>query len=102
MGEVEADETTGEGRGEEKKDFATMPTDERDRFFRGFHSGALAAGRELVKVYDFSAYRTLADVGGGTGGLVIALSETLPSLRSTGAHPPQVVPPTRRLLAPAR
>ncbi len=99
--ELKTAESIRTGRAQAKKNFATMPTDERDKFFRGFHSGALAAGRELVKAYDFSAYRTLVDVGGGTGGVVTALAETLPSLRSTVADLPEVVPTTRRFLAEA-
>src|SRR3989441_12913914 len=78
-----------------------MSTDERERIFRGLHSGALAAGRELVRAYDFSAHRTLVDVGGGTGGIVVALAETLPSLRATVADLPEVVPTTRRFIADA-
>lgn len=99
--ELKTAESIRTGRAQAKKDFATMPTDVRDRMFRGFHSGALAAGRELVKAYDFSAYHTLVDVGGGTGGLVIALAETLPSLRATVADQPEVVPTTRRFIADA-
>lgn len=99
--ELKSAESIRTGRAQAKKDFATMATDERERMFRGLHSGALAAGRELVRAYDFSAYRTLVDVGGGTGGLVIALAETLPSLRATVADLPEVVPTTRRFVADA-
>ncbi len=99
--ELKSAESIRTGRAQAKKDYATMSTDERDKLFRGFHSGAIAAGRELVKAYDFSAYRTLVDVGGGTGGLVIALAETLPSLRTTVADQPEVLPTTRRFLAEA-
>jgi len=99
--ELKAAESIRTGRAQAKKDFATMPADERDGIFRGLHVGAIAAGRELVRAYDFSAYRTLVDVGGGTDGLVTALAETLPSLRSTVADLPEVVPTTHRFLAEA-
>src|SRR2546425_5276079 len=99
--ELKSAESIRTGRAQAKKDFATMSTDERERIFRGLHSGALAAGRELVRAYDFSAYRTLVDVGGGTGGIVVALAETLPSLRATVADLPEVVPTTRRFIADA-
>jgi ubiquinone/menaquinone biosynthesis C-methylase UbiE len=99
--ELKTAESIRMGRAQGKKDFATMPTDERDRIFRGLHSGAIAAGHELVRAYDFSAYQTLVDVGGGSGGLVIALAEILPSLRLTVADQPEVVPTTRRFLTEA-
>ncbi len=99
--ELKTAESIRTGRAQAKKDFATMATDERERIFRGLHSGAVAAGRELVTAYDFSAYPTLVDVGGGTGGLVIALAEALPSLRATVADLPEVVPTTRRFIADA-
>ncbi len=100
--ELKTAESIRTGRAQTKKDFATMATDERERIFRGLHSGAIAAGRELVRAYDFSTYRTLVDIGGGTGGLVIALAEALPSLRATVVDLPEVVPTTRRFIADAR
>lgn len=33
--------------------------------------------------FDFSAFRTAVDVGGGTGGFVVALFERLPNIRAT-------------------
>jgi hypothetical protein len=44
---------------------------------------ALAAGRDLLAHADFSRYRRLVDVGGGSGGVALALVEGCPHLSAT-------------------
>jgi hypothetical protein len=51
-----------------------MPTDVRESFYRGIFAECLAAGRELAKFRDFLGFRSLVDVGGGSGGLAIAMA----------------------------
>jgi len=84
-----------------KKDFATTSPEDQRHFFRGLHPGTLANGRELAGRYDFSPYTTLADVGGGSGGMALALTDAYPHLRATVIDLPTVTPITQRFLAEA-
>jgi SAM-dependent methyltransferase len=61
-------------------DFAAMSDAEMATMLRGMHASAVAAGRELLRRFDFSACRSVVDVGGGSGGLVAALCEAFPDL----------------------
>lgn len=84
-----------------KKDFATLSPDAQLPFFRGLHPRTLVAGRDLASRYDFSASRTLADVGGGSGGMALALTDAYPHLRATVIDLPTVTPIAQRFLAEA-
>ncbi|HEX5502974.1 MAG TPA: methyltransferase [Thermomicrobiales bacterium] len=67
----------------------------------GLHPAALGVGKELAARYDFSAYRHILDVAGGTGGASIALIRAYPGLRATIADLPGVLPLARRYAAEA-
>ncbi len=84
-----------------KHDYFTMSEAELESFFRGLHPGALAAGRDLVARYDFSSYHALLDVGGGSGGLAIAMTEACPHLQATIVDLPTVTPITQRFVEEA-
>ena len=84
-----------------KKDFATLSPDAQLPFFRGLHPRTLAAGRDLASRYDFSASHTLADVGGGSGGMALALTDAYPHLRATVIDLSTVTPIAQRFLAEA-
>jgi ubiquinone/menaquinone biosynthesis C-methylase UbiE len=84
-----------------KYDYAAMSKDELEQFFRGEHPEALAAGRDLAARYDFSAYHTLLDVGGGSGGLAIAVTEAYPNLKATVVDLPTVTPIAARFVEEA-
>lgn len=47
------------------------------------HNLALLHGRALGKRFDFSKYKNLLDLGGGTGAMSIGLCETFPKLNAT-------------------
>jgi hypothetical protein len=66
-----------------KTDFSNISTDQLESILRSLHPAAAAAGRDLVARYDFSSYHSLVDVGGGSGGLAIAITEACPHLRAT-------------------
>lgn len=70
-----------------------------------FHSSmaaqAMAAAEDLTKVYDFSQYRTVMDVGGGYGGLLRGLLERYPAMTGTVFDIPIMADDTRRYLADA-
>ena len=79
-----------------KKDFASSTSQADERFFRGMWPGALSCGRKLAaKVAGAS---TVVDVGGGSGGLAVALCRAHPELAATVAELPAVASFTRKLV----
>jgi len=84
-----------------KKDFAATLPEDQLHFFRGLHPGTLANGRELAARYDFSLSMTLADIGGGSGGMALALTDAYPHLRATVIDLPTVTPITQRFISEA-
>ena len=99
---LEAMFTTAEsvrtGRAQAKMDYSAMSQERLGKVLRGLLSGAKAAGRALAATYDFSSYRTLVDVGGGSGGLAIGITEACPHLTATVVDLPAVTPLTRRMI----
>jgi ubiquinone/menaquinone biosynthesis C-methylase UbiE len=89
----------GVGQARQEFDFVTMPTETVELLFRGFHAPALATGRMLAEKFDFSARQNLVDVGGGSGGVVIALLEKFPHLHATVVEQANIVPITQRIVA---
>ena len=53
------------GVAQAKLDFHDMTSGQEDSLYRGSHPATLADGRMLANRYDFSAYRSLLDLGGG-------------------------------------
>lgn len=84
-----------------KHDFATTSPDDQMPFFRGLYPAAVATGRDLASRYDFSAYHTLVDVGGGSGGVALAITEAYPHLHATVMDLPTVVSVTKRFIEEA-
>ena len=76
-------------------DYASMSQDELQQFFRGQHPYAIEYGRDLIRRYDFSSYRSLLDVGGGSGGLAIAVTEAIPDIQATVVELATVTPITQ-------
>ena len=67
-------------------DFSSGSEDELEKFLRMLHPQAFSTGRELTEQWDFSPYRTLADIGGGSGGLAVALTERCPQIKAIEAR----------------
>jgi ubiquinone/menaquinone biosynthesis C-methylase UbiE len=84
-----------------KIDFSAMSQEELGGFLRGLHGRAVAAGRSLADHPCFREARNLVDVGGGSGGLAIALCEAHPHLRATVFDLPSVVPIAREMVGEA-
>jgi SAM-dependent methyltransferase len=78
-----------------------MSQEEAETFFRGLHWRAESVGRMLAASYDFSRHRSLVDVGGGSGGLAIAITEACPQIQATVVDLPTVTPITRRYVEEA-
>ena len=81
-----------------KLNYADMSQDELQQFFCGEHPYAVEYGHDLVKRYDFSSYKTLLDVGGGSGGLAIAVTEACPQIQATVVDLPKVTPVTQHYI----
>jgi predicted O-methyltransferase YrrM len=79
-------------------DYASMASDVRESFYRGTFSECRAAGQELAKLWDFSGFESLVDVGGGSGGLSIAMAEAWPNLSVTIADLPAIEPVAQRYI----
>ena len=68
-------------------------------FLRSLHPGALATGQQLGRLGWLDGCRHIVDVGGGSGGLAIALHRHLPEARVLVLERPEVAPVTRQFLA---
>ena len=84
-----------------KMDFSAMSEIELEGFLRGLHGSAVAAGRNLSKSPKIALARNLIDIGGGSGGLAIALCEEHPMLKATIVDLPSVVPIATQLVSEA-
>jgi ubiquinone/menaquinone biosynthesis C-methylase UbiE len=81
-----------------KLNYSDMSQDELRHFFCGEHPYAVEYGSDLVERYDFSSYSTLLDVGGGSGGLAIAVTEACPNIKATVIDLPKVTPVTQHYI----
>ena len=81
-----------------KLDFAVLSPDAMEKYLRGLHPTTKAIGRDLASRFDFSHYHHLLDVGGGSGGLAVAIATACPRLRATVVDLPSVTPITQRFV----
>jgi len=79
-------------------DYANRSPEELEKIFRGLHGPSMTFGKLLAQRFDFSACNTFLDVGGGSGGLVIALLQAIPHLSATVVELPTVAQVTRLLI----
>jgi SAM-dependent methyltransferase len=82
-------------------DFAQASPEALEAFLRRINVSTVAAAQELGARYDFTATRTLVDVGGGAGGMAVTLAQAYPELRATVVDLPAVTPITSKLVAEA-
>ena len=68
-------------------------------FILGQHSASLGGGRQLARVFDFSPYRTLVDLAGGSGACAIAATQRNPKLRAIVVDFPNVLRITDEIIA---
>jgi hypothetical protein len=94
-------ETIRSGVPQRGMDYAGMPAEARDAFYRGTFTECLAAGRQLAASEDFLGCRNLIDIGGGSGGLAIAMAERWANLSVTIADLPANEAVARRFVAEA-
>ena len=87
------------GAAKAKLNFHEMTPEQEETVYRGLHPTNLATGRILPTRYDFSAYRTLLDLGGGSGGLAIGVTEECPHIHATVVDLPEVLAIAQRFIA---
>ena len=89
---IKSSESIRTGVPQAKINYSSMSKDDLKQFFRGEHPYALESGRDLVKRFDFTSYSTLLDVGGGSGGTSIAVTEACPNIQATIMDLPLITP----------
>jgi ubiquinone/menaquinone biosynthesis C-methylase UbiE len=89
------------GTAQDMVDFANLSPEAAETFFRQLHPGNVATGHDLATRFDLSAAKSLLDVGGGSGGLAMGITEELPNIRATVVDLPNVTPLTRRFVEEA-
>ena len=89
---IKSSESIRTGMPQAKINYSSMSKDDLRQFFRGEHPYALESGRDLVKRFDFTSYSTLLDVGGGSGGTSIAVTEACPNIQATIMDLPLITP----------
>ncbi len=94
-------DSISEGSAQAKVDFSAMSPDEAESNRRRWYSITYAAGKDLMERRDFSGYRSLADVAGGSGALSIAITEGHPQLKATVIDQPNVAEAARRFVKEA-
>ena len=75
-------------------------TPEKMRIFTmGMHGLGLTTSPSLVRAFDLSAFRTMADLGAATGHLAIAACEAWPNLRGIVFDMPRILPMAAEYIA---
>ncbi len=95
---METSETIRTGTPQSPIDFAGDSPDALEVTLRRLHSGLRQRGKELIARYDISNAQTMADVGGGSGGLAIAITEAYSHLHATVIDLPSITPIAQRLI----
>jgi SAM-dependent methyltransferase len=80
--DLETAQSLRSGRPAARHDFSQASDEHMAAMLRGMHPSAIAAGRDLLQRFDFSRYRSVVDVGGGSGGLAATLCHGRPGLRA--------------------
>ncbi len=93
--------TISAGTPQAKIDFFSMSEEELGAILRGLHPGTIDVARNLMAHHDFTTFSSLLDVGGGSGGLAIALTESHPQLRATVVDLALITPFTKRFVEEA-
>ena len=98
---IRLDELIRENRAIMADDWAAYMADpEKARMFSlGQHSASLGGGRLLAAVFDFSPYKNMVDLAGGTGACSIAACQRNPELKSTIVDFPNVVALAEEIVA---
>lgn len=94
-------DTVRTGIPQAEHDFTRMTPEEQSAYFRGLHPRALQSGRNFARSVDLSAYRSLLDVGCGSGGFVCGIAEANSQIDISATDLPAVLPIAHRFIAEA-
>lgn len=86
------------GRPQAEHDFSKISAEEMAELFKSRGPGTRAAGRKLHEQLGFSRFRSLLDVGGGSGGVARAICEESPGMSAVVLDLPNVARVTREYL----
>ena len=75
-----------------------MSPEELENFYSGSIASSRATGKSLVERYDFSAYRSLVDVAGGSGGVAVGVAESCSAIQATVVDLPSTVPHAQKFI----
>ena len=98
---LRAAETIRTGTPHRGMDYGAMSEERRESFYRGTFTECLMAGRDLATRLDFSKHRRLVDVGGGSGGVSVAMADAWPNLSITLADLPSTAAVAERYIGEA-
>ena len=97
-GGLKTPESIRKGEAVEKYDYSKAGYETWLQVFRGTMPVAVKAGQALAAKFDFSRFRTVADVGGASGGLAVGLLKAFPHLKATVTDLHSITPVSRTLL----
>lgn len=75
-----------------------MSDAELGAFLRGLHGLGVIQDRELARRRDWTRFRSLVDVGGGSGNIAIGACQTCPELQATVLEVDRVVPIAKQFI----
>ena len=73
--------------------------DEANLFHKGMVSFSESCIGAFLEAYDFTQFHTMADIGGGLGGIVRAILKACPKLKGMITEMPEVVEPAKQAIA---
>jgi hypothetical protein len=73
--------------------------DEAELFHKGMVSFSGSCVGAFLEAYDFTQFHTIADVGGGLGGILRAMLKACPKLKGMITELPEVVGPAKQAIA---
>ena len=86
------------GKPQAKVDFSNSSQQELEAFLRRINMLTVACANALLKRYNFSSTKTLADVGCGGGGLALAIAKAYPQMQVTAIDLPLVTSITKKIV----
>lgn len=92
-------ETVRTGLPQSEHDFTAMSEVEQSAYFGGLHPRALRTGRAFANAVDLSRYRSLLDVGCGSGGFACGIADVSTDLDVSATDLPAVIPIAKRFIA---
>jgi hypothetical protein len=96
-GGLKTPESVRKGEAAERYDYSKVNYETWLQVFRGTMPVAIRAGQALAQKFDFGRFVTVADVGGASGGLAVALVKAYPQLKATVTDLPSITPVSKTL-----